>query len=71
MEELNQAKANNPGLIIDQKDSDRLSFSGEWEEDVKLRGVLIYRNGWKYEGQLFNDLRHGKGVFTKVDGTVY
>jgi hypothetical protein len=45
MEELEQAKANNQGLIIDYADSVILSFSGEWEEDVKIRGVFIDRSG--------------------------
>jgi hypothetical protein len=68
MEELDQAKANNPGLKIDYADSIRLSFSGEWEEDVKIRGVFIDRDGEKYEGPLFNDWPHGKGVYTFADG---
>ena len=60
-------------MKIDFYDSRRVSFSGEWEEDVKVRGVIIYRNGdrKKYEGQLFHDLPHGKGVTTFVDGNVY
>jgi hypothetical protein len=62
MEELDQSEANNQGLIIEYADSYRLSFSGEWEEDVKIKGVLIDRDGDKYEGPLFNDWPHGKGV---------
>jgi hypothetical protein len=62
MEELDQAEANNQGLIIEYADSYRLSFSGEWEEDVKIKGVFIDRDGDKYEGQLKNNKRHGKGV---------
>ena len=58
-------------MIIDYNDSVRLSFSGEWEEDFKVRGVIFYRNGDKYEGQLFDDECHGKGVSTFVDGDVY
>ena len=62
IQELNKAKANNQELIIDKKDSSRLSFSGLWEEDVKIRGVIIDRDGEKYEGPIFNDWPHGKGV---------
>jgi hypothetical protein len=62
MEELDQSEANNQGLIIEYADSHRLSFSGEWEEDVKIKGVSINRHGDKYEGPLFNDRPHGKGV---------
>jgi len=71
--ELNQAKARNPKMIVDERCFNRISFSGEWEEDVKVRGVIIYRNGVadKYEGQLLNDMLHGKGVMTFVSGSVY
>jgi hypothetical protein len=58
-------------MIIDLRDFNRISFSGEWEEDVKVRGVIIYRDGEKYEGQLFDDLPHGKGVSTFLVGDVY
>jgi hypothetical protein len=71
IEELNQVKANIKGMIIDYADSIRISFSGEWEEDVKIRGVILYRHGGNYKGQLFNDERHGKGVYTYADGAVY
>ena len=36
VEELNKAKENNPKMRIDFNDSVRLSFSGEWQEDVKV-----------------------------------
>jgi hypothetical protein len=71
IEELNQAKANNQGMITHVADTIRLSFSGEWEEDVKIRGLLIYRKGDKYEAPLFDDWPHGKGVSTLADGSVY
>jgi hypothetical protein len=71
VQELNKAKENNPKIIIDLYDSVRLSFSGEWEEDIKVRGLIIFRDGNKYEGQLFNDKRHGKGVSTFLDGSVH
>jgi hypothetical protein len=45
MEELDQAEGNNQGLIIEYADSHRLSFSGEWEEDFKIKGVIIYISG--------------------------
>jgi len=34
-------------MKIDERDSGRLSFSGEWFEDAKVRGLLIYRDGKK------------------------
>jgi len=68
---LIQAKANNPKLIIDKADFIRLSFLGEWKEDVKFRGVIIDRSGNKYEGQIFDDQPHGKGVTTFVSGSVH
>jgi hypothetical protein len=37
-------------MIIDSIDFNRISFSGEWEEDIKVSGVIIYRDGRKYEG---------------------
>ena len=40
----------------------RKSFSGEWNADEKVNGTLIYKDGEKYEGQLFEDVPHGKGV---------
>jgi hypothetical protein len=49
----------------------RLSFSGEWEEDAKVRGLIVFRSGKKYEGELFDDLAHGKGIVTHVGGGVY
>jgi hypothetical protein len=58
-------------MIIDKADLTRLSFLGEWKEDVKVRGVIIDRNGNKYEGQIFDDQPHGKGVTTFVSGSVH
>ena len=60
-------------MIIDWFDFKRVSFSGEWKDDEKVSGIIIYRDGVKekYEGQLFNDQPHGKGVTTFVDGAVY
>jgi hypothetical protein len=61
-------EANHPNIIIDFNYSERLSFSGEWEEDAKVRGLIIYRSGDKYEGELFDDLFHGKGIVTSLSG---
>ena len=36
-----------------------------------VRGVIICRNGVKYDGQLRNDEPHGKGVKTFANGDVY
>jgi hypothetical protein len=68
LEKLEQQVANQPKFKIDILDSVTKSFSGEWEEDFKVRGVLIYRNGCKYDGQLFNDLPNGKGVYAYESG---
>jgi hypothetical protein len=45
LEELKQAEANHPNIKIDRYDTRRLSFSGEWEEDVKVKGLIISRDG--------------------------
>jgi hypothetical protein len=71
LEELKQAEAKHPNIKIDFNDTRRVSFSGEWVEDVKVKGLIIYRDGAKYEGQLFDDKRHGKGVYTYAEGAVY
>jgi hypothetical protein len=28
------------------------------------RGVFLWKDGRKYEGEYFNDLKHGEGIFT-------
>jgi hypothetical protein len=33
LDQLNEASANNPNMIIDKLDLERKSFSGEWKED--------------------------------------
>jgi hypothetical protein len=33
LDKLNEAKENNPNMIIDKLDLDIKSFSGEWNED--------------------------------------
>jgi hypothetical protein len=71
LEELKQAEANHPNIKIDFNDTRRVSFSGEWEEDFKVKGLIIFRVGAKYEGQLFDDRPHGKGVSTFASGAVY
>jgi antitoxin component YwqK of YwqJK toxin-antitoxin module len=48
-----------------------LSYSGDWEEDAKVRGVIIYRNGDKYEGELYKDKRHGIGENRYQNGNIY
>jgi hypothetical protein len=70
---LNQAKAKTPKMIIDEWDYLYLSFSGEWNDDLKVRGIIKYRETFraKYEGQLLNDIPHGKGVTTFVNGNVH
>jgi hypothetical protein len=60
---LNEEKANYP-IKNYYRDLDRLSFSGEWNFDEKIRGKIIFRDGDKYEGQLSNDLPHEKGAET-------
>nr|CAI5831337.1 unnamed protein product [Callosobruchus analis] len=38
------------------------TYVGEWRDDKKT-GMLIYQNGNRYEGNFFNDVKHGKGRF--------
>jgi hypothetical protein len=71
LEELEREQANQPNFKIYGPDSLRLSFSGEWQDDMKVKGVIIYRDGGKYEGQLFDDECHGKGVYRYAGGDVY
>jgi hypothetical protein len=68
---LNEAKAKYPNKILNKRDIERCSFSGEWNDDLKVRGTIHYRDGAKYEGELFNNLRHGKGVTISKNGNVY
>jgi len=35
------------------------------------KGILIYPNGDRYEGQWTNGLRNGKGIMSYVNGTIY
>jgi hypothetical protein len=60
-------------MIIDDEDFCRVSFSGEWKDDFKVRGIIKYREmvKVKYDGQLLNDRPHGKGVITYVNGDVH
>jgi nicotinamidase-related amidase len=50
LEGVSLLRRNNLELILDKKEFDRISFSGEWKEDKKVRGVIHYRNGNNYEG---------------------
>ena len=34
-------------------------------------GVLIWKDGKKYEGEFINDKREGQGTFTWADGRQY
>ena len=34
-------------------------------------GILIWKDGKKYEGEFVNDKREGKGTFTWSDGRQY
>jgi hypothetical protein len=68
---LTESKANNPDIKYDKSEYDRISFSGEWEEDAKVKGVIIYRNKDEYEGQLYDDKHHGIGILTDGHGDIY
>ena len=72
-EEWDQEKANNPKMIIDESEFKRISFSGVWEDNAMVRGIITYRDGdrEKYEGQLFDDMPHGEGILTFADRSVY
>jgi len=39
-------------------------FKGVWHDDSNSEGTLLYESGSKYEGQLKDLVRHGKGVYT-------
>jgi|GEM_PF-3921331 len=47
---------------------------GEWVNGLKsLENYVIndYENGERYEGQIIKKSKHGRGIYTWLDGTVY
>lgn len=48
-------------------------FFGEWEEDVKVRGHIVYRDDVKdyYDGELKDDQPHGNGIMKFSSGSEY
>lgn len=48
-----------------------IMFDGEWKDDIKVKGILSYRNGDKYEGTLLKDEPHGQGVYSFARGDEY
>jgi hypothetical protein len=45
---------------------------GEWKNDKMVEyGIIIDKDGNKYEGELKNDEKSGKGVETYINGDVY
>ena len=58
---------------MDYQDYYYVSFSGEWKDDLKVIGIIKYRETVmaKYEGQLLNDRPHGNGVTTFVNGDAH
>lgn len=73
--ELMQVIAKNRNMNFDKTELEIESFSGEWKDDKKVRGVINFRHGVgvivKYKGQLLDDRPHGKGVVTFENGDVY
>ena len=65
LEELNFSIID-PKKIIDKNNFCRILFSGEWDEDLKVRGVIIYADGSLYEGEIFDDEPHGKGKLKNI-----
>lgn len=35
------------------------------------QGVLVWKDGKRYEGQFVNDKREGRGIFKWKDGRIY
>lgn len=69
---MTHSKANNLKSILDTRDLKRVAFDGEWEEDIKVRGILYYRNGDMYEGPFVKDEPHGEeGVYYYAKGDLY
>ena len=58
-------------MIIDRVDLKLEMFDGEWKDDIKVKGTLIYRNGDKYKGPLLKDEPDGKGEYKFASGKVY
>jgi len=47
---------------------------GEWVNSLKQLNNYVmdsYENGERYEGQILKGLKHGRGIYTWQDGTVY
>lgn len=51
---------------------DGASRSGIWDGEnlIEGKGILRYDDGCWYDGEIRNNLRHGRGVYTLADGTV-
>ena len=60
-------------MIMDYQDFCSVSFSGEWKDDLKVTGIIKFREmiKEKYDGQLLNDLPHGNGVTKFVNGDAH
>ena len=46
----------------------------EWVDSLKKLDnyvIINYENGERYEGQITKKMKHGRGIYTWVDGTVY
>jgi hypothetical protein len=41
-----------------------IKFDGEWFDEKYSKGTLLYKNGAKYDGEIKNMKRHGKGEYT-------
>ena len=46
-------------------------YDGQWLKSNKLEGTEIYSNGDTYAGKFMSGERHGKGIYTKADGSVF
>jgi hypothetical protein len=53
-------------LESDQIKSDLImtQLIGEWQDERNSEGTLLYDSGSQYVGQLKNNKRHGKGIYT-------
>jgi hypothetical protein len=46
-------------------------FDGRWVRDIFVKGTIYFLNGDVYEGDVENEMPHGKGKLSYKDGAVY
>ncbi|MBN1119192.1 MAG: hypothetical protein JXA77_18425 [Bacteroidales bacterium] len=58
------------GLQIYNSNSDYLYFKGTYRDDLPNYGLLVYKDGRKYNGDLKNELPDGSGAMTYCNGSI-